>query len=74
VNEVRYPIFGSFESQKGVIYFYTVYADGTVEQYKFSNFCRSTGRRWVTYVDTTNECMKIINQRYGINLEGRNAR
>lgn len=68
---MEYPIHGSFWSKRGIIWNYTVYSDGTIEQWR-GNMIRCTGG-WktgkATYVKPTKELKKYIKDKYGIKCE-----
>lgn len=67
---MKYPISGSFYSKRGTFWRYTIYSDGTIEQWH-SNIVEKrhsggykTGRD--TFVKPTKELKEYIKNRYGI--------
>lgn len=67
---MEYPIHGKFMSKRGTFWSYTIYSDGTIEQWH-SNIVKKkrtggykTGRD--TYVKPTKELKEYVENKYGI--------
>ena len=69
---MEYPIHGNFMSKRGTFWKYTIYADGTIEQWHGNIVSKRTGGYKTgkdTYVKTTKELKKYIENKYGIKCQ-----